>query len=219
MNEKQMHIALSVDNTAKYAFLPGSPERCVRIAKNLDNYKFLAQHREFTSYEGFIEGEKVLVVSTGIGGPSAAICMEELKKIGVDTFIRIGTCASTSSKVCRGDVVIPNGVVRMEGTGLHYLPLEFPAVPTYELVRSLEIGAKALGFEPKIGINITKDSFYTQLEPDSKPVSHHLIHSWDSYLKGGAESTSMGSATLFLVSASLKTRVATVLVSATEYPN
>ncbi|XMB67263.1 nucleoside phosphorylase [Mycoplasmatota bacterium zrk1] len=215
-NKKQMHIALSEEDSAKYAFVPGNPDRCVRIAKFLDNHKLLAQHREYTTYEGYLDGEKVLVVSTGIGGPSAAICMEELKKIGVDTFIRIGTCASTSTLVEKGDVVIPNGVVRMEGTGSHYLPMEFPAVPTYELVKHLESGAKSLGYDPKIGVNITKDSFYTQTEPETKPIGYDLINRWNSYLMGGAQSTSMESATLFLVAASLNVRVATVLVSATD---
>ena len=213
---KQMHIHLTSEQSAKYCFTPGSPERVKRIAEFLDNAKFLAQHREYTSYEGYIDGEKVLVCSTGIGGPSAAIAMEELHKIGVDTFIRIGTCASTSTKVSKGDVVIPNGVVRMEGTSTHYLPIEFPAVPTYELVKHLEQAAITKGFNPKIGVNITKDSFYTQTEPETKPVGYDLINRWNAYLKGGAESTSMESATLFTVAASLGIRVATVLVSATD---
>ncbi len=214
--KQQMHIHLSKENTAKYAFTPGSPERVKRIAEHLDNPKFIAQHREFTTYEGYLEGEKVLICSTGIGGPSAAIAMEELVKIGVDTFIRIGTCASTSTKVSKGDVVIPNGIVRMEGTGTHYLPIEFPAVPTYELVKHLESASYTKGFTPKIGVNITKDSFYTQTEPETKPVGYDLINRWNAYLKGGAESTSMESATLFTVAASLGVRVATVLVSATD---
>lgn len=214
--KKQMHIQLGRDQGAKYAFVPGNPDRCTRIADQMDNARFLVQHREFTSFEGYLDGEKVLVVSTGIGGPSSAICMEELHKIGVDTFVRIGTCASLSPKVRRGDVVIPNGIVRMEGTSLHYLPMEFPAVPTYELMKHLEAAAIAKGFDPKIGVNITKDSFYTQTEPETKPVAYDLINRWGAYVKGGAESTSMESATLFIVAASLGVRVATVLVSATE---
>ncbi len=214
--KKQMHIHLSSKDKAKYVFVPGSPDRCEKIAKHLDNAKFIAQHREYTTYEGYLEGEKVLVCSTGIGGPSAAIAMEELHKIGVDTFIRIGTCASTSTNVEKGDVVIPNGVVRMEGTGTHYLPIEFPAVPTYSIVRHLEEAAITKGFEPKIGVNITKDSFYTQTEPETKPVGYDLINRWNAYIAGGAESTSMESATLFTVGASLGVRVATVLVSATD---
>jgi uridine phosphorylase len=214
--QKQMHIRLGASQGAKYAIVPGSPDRVVRIAKFLDNAKKLEQNREYVSYEGYIEGEKVLVVSTGIGGPSAAIAMEELHKIGVDTFIRIGTCASLSKNVNKGDVVIPNGVVRMEGTSLHYLPLEFPAVPTYELVRHLEDASNSLGFDPKIGVNITKDSFYTQTEPETKPVAYELINKWNAYVQGGAETTSMESATLFIAGAALGVRIATILVSATS---
>ena len=214
--QKLMHIQLGPEDGAKYAFVPGNPDRCKRIAERLDDARFVVQHREFTTYEGYLEGQKVLVVSTGIGGPSAAICMEELRKIGVDTFVRIGTCASLSPVVSRGDVVIPNGIVRMEGTGLHYLPMEFPAVPDYQLIKHLEAGSLDAGYEPKIGVNITKDSFYTQTEPETKPVAYDLINRWNSYIKGGAQSTSMESATLFIVAASLGVSAATVLVSATD---
>ena len=214
--KKQMHINLSKEDGARYAIVPGSPDRCIKIAKHLENYKKIGQNREFTTYEGYLEGEKVLVTSTGIGGPSAAIAMQELAKIGVDTFIRIGTCASTSEDVCKGDIVIPNGVVRMEGTSLHYLPMEFPAVPTYELLKNLDDASNDLGYSPKIGVNITKDCFFTQTEPENKPIANDLINKWDAYVKGGASSTSMESATLFIVAASLGVRVATVLVSATS---
>lgn len=217
MNDtKMLHIALGKNDAARYALLPGNPDRCIKIAKHLDRYKKIAQNREHTSYEGYLEDEKILVVSTGMGGPSAAICMEELVKIGADTFIRIGTCASTSPEVKRGDVVLPNGIVRMEGTGLHYLPMEFPAVPDYCLLKHLENGALKVNIKPKIGINITKDSFYTEINPEDKPMGYELVNRWNSYVKGGAQSTSMESATLFLVAASLGVRAATVLVSATS---
>ncbi len=215
-NSRMMHIALGKDDTAKYALLPGNPDRCIKIAQHLDRYRKITQNREHTSYEGYLENEKILVVSTGMGGPSSAICMEELVKIGVDTFIRIGTCASTAPAVVRGDVVIPNGIVRMEGTGLHYLPMEFPAVPDYYLLKHLEDGALKLNLKPKIGINITKDSFYTEINPEDKPIGYELVNKWNAYIKGGAQSTSMESATLFLVAASLGVRAATVLVSATS---
>ena len=177
-SEKMLHTALNRDNTAKYAIVPGNPDRCLKIAEHLDKYKKLAQNREHTSYEGYLEGEKILVTSTGMGGPSAAICMEELVSIGVDTFIRVGTGASTSDDVDRGDVVIPNGAVRMEGTGLHYLPIEFPAVPDFELIKHLESAAVRCGFVPKIGVTITKDSFFTEKNPQDKPIGYELINKW-----------------------------------------
>lgn len=216
MSQKLMHIHLTKEQGAKYVFVPGSPDRVKRIAEKLDNPKFLAQNREYTSYEGYIEGEKVLVTSTGIGGPSAVIAMEELAQIGVDTFVRIGTCASLSEHINIGDIVIPNGVVRMEGTSTHYLPMEFPAVPNYELMKNLEIGAKNLGHKPRVSVNITKASFYTQTEPLTRPNGKWLKETWDTYVRGGAESTSMESAPLFICASSLGLRMATILISATS---
>jgi len=213
---KMLHIALGPDDAAKYAIVPGNPDRCVKIAAFLDDAHKIAQNREHTTYSGFLDGEKVLVVSTGMGGPSTAICIEELARIGVDTFIRVGTCASTSPTVGVGDVVIPNGAVRMEGTGLHYLPLEFPAVPDFQLLKSLEQASSELGYNTIVGIAIQKDSFYTEIDPETKPVAYELINKWNAYRAGGAVASDMECATLSLVAASLHLRAATVLVSATR---
>lgn len=217
--EKTLHIKLDSNDVGKYAIVPGDPARCELIAKYLENPKKIQQNREHTTYEGYLEGEKVVVTSTGMGGPSTAICIEELYKCGVDTFLRIGTGASTSAKVSKGDVVVINGAVRMEGTGLHYLPMEFPAVPDFDMAKKLEETSLELGYNTQVGITITKDSFYTQIEPETKPVGYELINRWDAYVKGGAVCTAMEEATLFLVAASLKARAASVLVSATDYVN
>lgn len=217
--EKTLHIKLDSNDVGKYAIVPGDPARCELIANYLENPKKIQQNREHTTYVGYLEGEKVVVTSTGMGGPSTAICIEELKKCGVDTFLRIGTGASTSEKVKKGDVVVISGAVRMEGTGLHYLPMEFPAVPDFEMAKTLEECSKKLCYNTIVGISITKDSFYTQIEPETKPVAYELINKWNSYIKGGAVCTAMEEATLFLVAASLNVRAASVLVSATDYVN
>lgn len=217
--KRMLHIALAEGEVGEYVFLPGSPERAEKISKFFDNPTKVAQNREHTTYTGYLDGVKVSVTSTGMGGPSATIALEELVKLGAHTFIRIGTCASTSPKVERGDVVIPNGAVRMEGTGLHYLPLEFPAVPDYSLLRKLEEASIELGYKYNVGISITKDSFYTQVEPETKPIGYELINRWNAYEKGGATNTCMESAPLFLAGGSLGVKVATVLVSATNYRN
>lgn len=216
-NTKMLHIALSKNQVGKYAFLPGSPERVPRIAAYLSNSEKVAQHREHTTYNGYIDGTLVTVISTGMGGPSTAICLEELVKLGVTTFIRVGTCASTSPLVKRGDVVIPNAAVRMEGTSSHYLPMEYPAVPDYLLMKKLEEAAIDLGYEYNIGVSITKDSFYTQVEPETRPIGYELLQRWNAYEKGGATNTCMESAPLFIAAGSLGVRAATVLVSATNY--
>lgn len=217
-NMKMLHIALTKNDVGKYAFLPGSPERALKISKYFDNPVKVGQNREHTSYTGYLNGVKVTVTSTGMGGPSTAITVEELAKLGVTTFIRIGTCASTSEEVEIGDIVIPNGSVRMEGTSTHYTPIEFPAIPDYFLLKEIENAAIKLGYKYNVGPTITKASFYTQTEAETKPVRYELINKWKAYEESGATSTEMESSILFSVTSTLKgTRSATVLVSATNY--
>lgn len=215
--DKTLHIKLNEKDVGRYAIIPGNPDRCEKIASLMENSRKIQENREHTTYEGYLEGEKVIVTSTGMGGPSAAICIEELKKCGVDTFIRVGTCASTSEMVKLGTIVIPNGAVRMESTGLHYLPLEFPAIPDYKMLKIIEETSINKGFDTKVGITIIKDSYFTEINPLEKPFGYNLYNSWNSYEKGGAIATSMESATLFLIASCYGLRMATVLVSATNY--
>ena len=219
MNEtqKMLHVNLAKGEVGRYAIIPGDPDRCELIAAHLDNPRLVTRKREFTTWEGTLEGEKVTVTSTGIGGPSTAICVEELHKCGADTFIRVGTCASTCADVQCGDIVVASGSVRMDGTSLHYLPLEYPAVPSYQLLKRLEESSNALGYHTVVGVSITKDSFYTQTEPETKPVSDELISRWRSYVRGGAVCTSLEESILFLVGTSLGVRTGSVLVSATNF--
>lgn len=200
-NEKQYHINLSKENTAKYAILPGDPGRVEKIAKLLDKPKEIAFNREYKTYEGYLDSQKVLVVSTGIGGPSTAICVEELAKIGVDTFIRVGTCGGMQLNVNAGDLVIANGAIRMEGTSREYLPIEFPAVADFEVTSALSKAAKKLEFPHHIGVVQAKDSFYSQHDPDSMGVSDELKSKWKSWIKGGCLASEMESAALYIVSA------------------
>lgn len=214
---KMMHIACAEGDVGKYVFLPGAPERTLQIAKYFDSYEKIAQNREHTTYTGYLDGVKVSVTSTGMGGPSTAICMEELAKLGAHTFIRVGTCGSTSEKVGIGDVVIPNGAVKMEGTSNHYIPLEYPAVPDYFLLKKLEEAVVKLGYKYNIGVTITKDSFYTQTEPETKPVAYELVNKWNAYEQSGATSTGMEDAPLFSIAPTINCRAASVMLSATNY--
>ena len=141
---------------------------------------------------------------------------KELYQCGADTMLRVGTCASTSRKVSLGDVVIPNGAVRMEGVSTHYLPIEFPAVPDFQVVKAAQQAAQKLGLPYNIGVTITKASFYTQTAPETKPVGPELIYRWEAYEKGGATSTSMECSVLFTVGASLGIRTGCVMASATN---
>ena len=212
-----MHIGLEPGEVGRYVFLPGSPERTEKIAAYFDNPKEIAYNREFRTFVGELDGVKVAVTSTGIGGPSAAIAVEELHQCGADTMLRVGTCASTSEKVSLGDVVIPNGAVRMEGVSTHYLPIEYPAVPDFQVVKAVEQAAQKLEFPYNVGVTITKASFYTQTTPETKPVGPELVYKWQAYEKGGATSTSMECSVLFCVGASLGIRTSSVMISATNF--
>ena len=200
-NEIQYHINLSKENTAKYAILPGDPGRVEKIAALLDNTKEITFNREYKTYEGYLDSHKVLVVSTGIGGPSTAICVEELAKIGVDTFIRVGTCGGMQMNVNAGDLIIASGAIRMEGTSREYLPIEFPAVADFEVTSALSKAAKNLNFPHHIGVVQAKDSFYSQHDPDSMGVSDELKSKWKAWIKGGCLASEMESAALYIVSA------------------
>jgi len=205
------HIAVNESMVGKYVFLPGKPERVPRIAAFFDNAEKTAQSREHTTWTGFLDGVKVSACSTGMGGPSSAICMEEFVKCKAHTFIRIGGCGATQSYVKRGDLCVPNGAVRMEGTGLFYLPVEFPALPDYSLLRDLEEAAEKSGLTYHIGVTVSKDSFYGEVEPERSPRANEIIEKWHQYESGGAICTAMEEATLFIVASSLGVRCASIL--------
>ena len=204
------HIGLSTSLRAKYAVLPGDPGRVPKIAAYLDESAEMGFNREFRTWSGKLCGETVLVTSTGIGGPSAAIAVEELIQLGVDTFVRVGTCGGMNEKVCAGDVVIATGAIRMEGTSREYLPIEFPAVADYGLVHDLAEGAKALALPYHTGVVQSKDSFYGQHSPKSMPNGAELLRKWDAWLAGGCLASEMEAASIFSVAAARDVRAAAV---------
>lgn len=140
---KQYHTGIGPEDIGKYVILPGDPKRCAKIAEHFTDARMVADSREFVTYTGTLDGEKVSVTSTGIGGPSAAIALEELSKAGAHTFIRVGTCGGMQQDVCGGDIVIASGAVRMEGTSREYAPIEYPAVPDVDVMHALIQAAKA----------------------------------------------------------------------------
>lgn len=209
--EKLYHIGLDNTHGAKYAILPGDPGRVEKIAAYLDNAKYLGTNREYTSWVGELEGEKVLVMSTGMGGPSTAIGVEELVMTGVDTFIRIGTCGGMSTKVIGGDIVIANGAIRSEGTTREYMPIEYPAISDFDVTTALVGASKALGKTYHTGVVQCKDSFYGQHDPNRMPVSYMLNNQWEAWIKSGCLASEMESATLFAVSSVLGVKAGCVL--------
>jgi len=209
-NELQYHIKLRPGDVGKYVLLPGDPGRCEKIAAYFDQPVMVASNREYVTYTGYLLGEKVSVTSTGIGGPSTAIALEELNRIGADTFIRVGTCGGMQLEIEAGDVVIATGAIRMEGTSREYLPLEFPAVANYEVLTALVQAARELNYKHHIGVVQRKDSFYGQHEPETKPVAYQLLNKWEAWIRGGALASEMEAAALFTVSACLKARAGAV---------
>lgn len=206
MSEVMYHINMCAEDIegAKYAILPGDPDRVPKIAALLENAHPVTHKREYNSYVGTLAGEKVMVTSTGIGGPSASIAIEELYKLGVRTFIRIGTCGGMQQEVLPGDVVVVTGAIRMEGTSKEYLPIEFPAVPDLDCTVALRDAAKELKIPFHTGVVECKDSYYGQHSPETKPVSYELLNKWEAWIRGGALASEMESAALFTVCASLK---------------
>ncbi len=204
--EKQYHINCVPGDVGRYCILPGDPGRCESIAAHFDNAKFVTQNREYVIYTGTLLGEKVSVCSTGIGGPSAAIAMEELTAIGADTFIRVGTCGGIDVNVQSGDIVVATGAVRFEHTSMEYAPIEFPAVADFGVTAVLARAAQAMGKTCHTGVVQCKDSFYGQHSPARMPVSQELLYKWEAWKRLGVKASEMESAALFVVAAALGVR-------------
>ena len=208
--EVQFHIRCKAGDVGRYCILPGDPGRCAAIAARFEKAEQVSQNREFTVYSGVLAGERVSVCSTGIGGPSAAIAMEELIAIGAHTFIRVGTCGGMALPVRAGDVIIATGAIRMEGTSREYAPIEFPAVPDFATTCALVDAARALGKPFHTGVVQCKDSFYGQHTPETMPVEPELLYKWEAWKRLGALASEMESAALFTVAAARGVRCGAV---------
>lgn len=202
----QYHLQIRPGDVGRYVILPGDPKRCKKIAEHFDDAKLVADSREFVTYTGSLDGEKVSVTSTGIGGPSASIAMEELVRCGADTFIRVGTCGGIELDVKGGDIVVATGSVRMEGTSREYAPIEYPAVANLDVTNALVQASKELGFTCHAGVVQSKDAFYGQHEPERMPVSYELMNKWEAWKRLGCLASEMESAALFIVAAHLRVR-------------
>ena len=204
--EKQYHIHCEEGDVGRYVILPGDPGRCEKIAALFDDAHFVAQNREYTVYTGTLLGEKVSVCSTGIGGPSASIAMEELHQLGADTFIRTGTCGGIDLNVKSGDIVVATGAIRYEHTSLEYAPIEFPAVADFDFTLALRQASEELGYCTHTGVVQCKDSFYGQHSPEKSPVYYELLQKWESWKRLGVKASEMESAAMFVVASALGCR-------------
>ena len=197
----QFHLHCAPGEIGRYCFLPGDPGRCQYFIPYFDDPVHVAYNREFNIYTGTLLGEKVTVCSTGIGGPSAVIAMEELHAAGADTFMRTGTCGGIALDVQSDDLVVATGAVRQEGTSREYAPIEFPAVPHYDVLSALVDTVKASGHRWHAGVVQCKDSFYGQHDPSRMPVCAELEQKWEAWKRLGTLASEMESAALFVVAA------------------
>ena len=216
--ELQYHIKLKQGDVGKYVILAGDPERIPKIAEYFDDAKQIAYNREYNTYTGFINGVKVSAVSTGIGGASAAIAVEELIKCGADTFIRVGTSGGMNLKVLGGDIVIAGAAIRSEGTSREYMPIEYPATADFDVVTALKKSAEELcdgseGNSYHIGVVHSKDSFYGETNPETMAVENELSEKWNQYMRCGSLTSEMECAAIFSVAAVRNVRAGAVLTA------
>ena len=213
MNDNKLfHLAFdSTEYTAKFALLAGDPARTDTIALQFDNPKQIAYNREYKVWIAQHHGVDVFICSTGIGGPSAAIAVEELYMAGVRTFLRIGTCGAMQPQVKGGDLVIVQSAVRQEGTSLQYAPIEYPATADFGIITALKQAAQNLGATAHIGVVQSKDSFYGQHTPERMPIADELLYKWNAFKKLGVLASEMECAAIFTTAASLSAKAGCVL--------
>ena len=206
------HLKLQSKNIGKYILMPGDPKRCEVIASHLENPEFIADFREYVTFTGTLAGERVSVVSHGIGGSSTAIAVEELIKLGAHTFIRIGTSGGMQLDVIPGEVVIVDGAIRTDNTPNAYLPMEIPTVPSFEVLDMLVEGAQEIKAGYHVGLVHCKDAFYAQHAPESMAVADHLLSRWESYIRVGTIASEMESSTLFAIAQAKGVRAGAVML-------
>ena len=203
---KQYHIGVGPEDIGEYVILPGDPGRVPKIAAYFDNAVKVGESREFVTYTGYLNGVKVSCTSTGVGGPSASIAMEELVACGAKTFIRVGTCGGMQLDINSGDTIVASGAIRAEGTSKEYAPIEFPAVANVKVANALQDACERLGVPYHVGVVQCKDSFYGQHRPETLPNHNELERKWDAWLRLDCKASEMESAALFIVAQYLRVR-------------
>lgn len=185
----EFHIKCKPEEVSRYVLCPGSQRRAKRIADQFDGMEKVADDRGIVVYTGTYKGVLMTSCGTGMGGPAVAICMEELSHLGADTFVRVGSCGVFQDGQGPGDIIIASGTIREGGTSLAYLPLEFPAVPTYEILSTLVDTAKGLEIPYTVGVGVAGDAFYSPTEKWAPELMK----------QAGIVSVEMESDTLFIV--------------------
>ncbi|EKF9435239.1 uridine phosphorylase [Vibrio cholerae] len=205
MNAFHLGISKNDLKSATLAILPGNPERVQKIAEQMDNPVFLTQNREFKSFRAEINGRTVIVCSTGIGGPSTSIAVEELAQLGIKTFIRIGTSGAIQSHIAVGDIVITTASIRLDGASRHFAPLEFPAVADFNTTDTLKRACETLDANYHLGVTVSTDTFYPgqeRYDTFTGRIVRDLRGSMEEWQSMGALNFEMESATLLTLCAS-----------------
>lgn len=199
--DKKHHIQCGIGDVGGYVFLPGDPGRVESLAQYFEAPERVANNREYLTYSGYLMGERVSVVSTGIGCPSTAIAVEELSDLGVHTFVRVGGGGSLQDYVKIGDMVIPTGAIRDEGTSQQIIPLAYPAVADYTVIRHLKEAGDELGFRCHLGIVHSKDSLSSEIVPESLPNRKFLEAQWHAWLAGRTLASEMEVSVIYILAA------------------
>jgi uridine phosphorylase len=215
---RQYHLQCEPGDVGGYVLLPGDPGRCALIAERFEGARLVAAHREFTTWTGTLDGVPVSATSTGIGGPSTAIAVEELCNLGAHTLIRVGTCGGMQSQVRWGDLVLAQAAVRDEGTTAQYVPTGFPAVGHVDVLDVLRAAATERVGAHHVGVVQSKDSFYGEMEPERMPVAVELQARWAAWIRAGVLASEMECATLYVVAAVRGARAGGALVCVNETP-
>ncbi|CCH31661.1 nucleoside phosphorylase [Actinosynnema sp. NPDC047251] len=210
------HLHLTAGDVGGYALLPNNPDHVAALAAHLDDPVFVARNREFETWRGTLDRETVVVTSTGVGGPSTALAVEELAALGVHTMIRVGVSGSLRPDIGNGELAVVTAAIRDEGTTRQYLPVEFPAVASIDVVLALQEAAVAGGVPHRRGIVHTKDSYYGEMEPERMPLAAALVERLDIWRRGGAISSEMETAAVLVVGSVLDVRTGGVVLMWSE---
>jgi len=187
----EFHIRCDPKEISRYVFVPGSHDRARKIAAHFDHFHAVSESRGYLVYSGEVDGIHMTVSSTGMGGPTTAIALEELGHMGADTFIRVGSCGTYQEHVACGANVISTGTYRDGGTATNYLPIQFPAVPDFLLTSALVKAASDLGLQAHVGLGSAGDAFYGPRDPAK----------FATLKQAGVLSMEMESDTLYIIAA------------------
>jgi uridine phosphorylase len=208
---KQYHLQVERGDVGEYVLLPGDPARCELIAARLEGGRRVAGHREFTTFTGTLDGAAVSVTSTGIGGPSAAIAVEELVKVGAHTLVRVGTCGALDPGLATGDVVVVQAAAHDGGTAGRYVPRGFPVIAGIDVVLALREAAADTGRPWRLGVVVSNDAFYAEMEPGGFPMERAIRDGWEAWARAGCIAVEMEAATVLAVAWVRRVRAGAVL--------